>query len=117
MLHVHVVGAEAARQVLHGLAPDVVEQRRVAALQQALEEDPLAQAGLGDLDLVEAALVHGRLHHHGAAEDHVGTVGLDASHRAALRRGPLHEQLDQLAQRVAREHEALHVGPVGPMRF
>ena len=109
VLHVLVVGAEAVREVGHGLAADVLEQGGVAVLQQPLEEDPLAQAGLGHLHLGEAAVLHRRGHHHRAAQDHVAAVGLDAADRAALGRRAGGQLLDQLLEGVAREHEALHV--------
>ena len=70
--------------------------------QQALEEDALAQAGLGHLDPLEAAAVEGGGQHERAAEDHVAAVGLDAGHVAALGRRPVGEPLDQLLERVAR---------------
>ena len=73
-----MVGVEAVGEVLDRLAADVLEQRRIAVVEQALEEDALAQAGLGDLDGVEAAVVHCRGEHERAAEDHVAAVGLDA---------------------------------------
>ena len=87
--HVQVVLAlvlEAVREVLHRLAAHVVEQ--LALAEQALEEDPLAQARLGHLDRVEAALLDRGAEHERAAEDHVGAVVLDALHlRRASRRG------------------------------
>ncbi len=66
-----VVGAEAVGQVLHRLAAHVVEERRVAVLEEPLEEDPLAQARLGDLQLLEAPAFHRGRDHQRAAEDHV----------------------------------------------
>ncbi len=109
VLNVGVVGAKTPGQVQHRLAPHVADQGRVAVGEQLLEEDPLAQTGLGHLDLVEAAVLHRGGHHQRATEDHVAAVGLDSAHRPALGRGPVRQQLDQLLQRVAAEHEALHV--------
>ena len=87
MVDVLVVGAVAVGQVLDRLAPHVLEQRRVPVLEQALEEDPLAQAGLGDLHASKPAVLHRRVEHHRAPEDHVAAVRLDPLDRAALRAG------------------------------
>ena len=98
---------EAVREVLNGLGAHVVEQ--LALAEQPLEEDALAQPGLGHLDRVEPALVERGGEHEGAAEDHVGAVVLDALHLRSLRRRPLGQLLDQLLERLARELEPLHV--------
>ena len=80
------VVAEAVREVVHGLRPHVLEQ--LALAQQPLEEGALAQAGLGHLDGIEAALVERGGQHDRPAEDHVRAVVLDALHLIALRRRP-----------------------------
>ena len=114
-----VVGAH---PVLRGEVDDrraahVVEQRlaAVAPREVALEEDALAQARLGDVDRLEAALVHDGLHDERAAEDDVGAARLDARHAAALGGRQVGERLDERVERVAREDEALdaELGDVG----
>jgi uncharacterized protein (DUF1501 family) len=100
----------AVGEVLDGRAPDVRHERRVVALEQVLEEDPLAQARLGDLDRVEAALLHEGREDGRAAEDHVAAVGLDAGDGSALGRRPTGELVDQLLQDLALEHETLRSG-------
>jgi hypothetical protein len=62
----------------------VLEQRRVAEV--VLEEHALAQAGLGDLEALEAADLHDRLHDDRAAEDDVAARWLDAGELGALGR-------------------------------
>ena len=66
-------------------AAHVVEQRRLAA-EVVLEEHALAQARLGDLEALEAADLHHRLHDDRAAEDDVAARGLDAGELGALGR-------------------------------
>ena len=61
----------------------VVEQRRVAG-QVLAEEDALAQAGLGDRDRVELAVLEHGLHDDRAGQDEVGARVLDALDVAAL---------------------------------
>ena len=109
MVDVLVVGRVAVGEVDDRVAPHVLEEGRIAVLEQALEEDALAQAGLGDLDGVEAAALHRRVEDDRAPQDHVAAVGLDALDRAALRDRRRGQQLDQLVERLAREAEALHV--------
>ena len=98
-------------------AADVVEQRlaAVAAAQEALEEHALAQTRLGDVDLLEAALLHDGLHDERAAEDDVGAVGLDPRDAAALGRRQVGELVHHVVERGAGEDEALHaeLGDVG----
>ena len=107
MLDVGEVGVVLRREVEHRFAADVLEQRRVAALEQRGVEDALAQAGLGDLERVERAELHDGLDHEGAGEDQVAALGLDARHLAALRGAHVGEALDELVERLAREQEPL----------
>ena len=88
------------------VAADVVEQV-VRPGEQRLEEDALAQACLRDLDALEAADLEHRLHDGGAAEDDVGARGLDARHAPALGGGHARQAVDELAERLARDDEAL----------
>ena len=96
-----------AARLHHRRVADVVEQRRVAVVEQRLEEDALAQAGLGGLERVEPADLHHGLDHERAGEDQVAALGLDAGHPAALGGGQLGELLDQLVERLACQREAL----------
>ena len=80
------VHAVARGEVEHARAPHVLDQRRVARREVALEEDPLAQAGLGHLHAVEPADLE---HHRGddrGGEDHVGAGLLYPRQRAFARR-------------------------------
>ena len=104
---VRPVDAVLAGEVQHGVAADVVEEV-IGPRQQGLEEDALAQPCLRDLDALEAADLQDRLHDDCAGEDDVGAGGLDARRLAALGRGHRGQVVDQLAQRLARDQEALH---------
>ncbi len=85
MLDVREVGVVGRGEVEHAVAPHVLEQRRVAALEQLRVEDALAQARLGHLQRVEAPELHHGLHRHRAGQDQVAALGLDAR---APRRAP-----------------------------
>ena len=109
MTRVAQVVLVAVRQVHHRRAAHVREERRVGGCEEVLEEDALAEAGVGGLELVGADQVHQRGEHDGAAEDHVAAVGLDARHLPALLGRQLRELLDQFFERVSREQVALGV--------
>ena len=68
------VGVELQREVADRGDADVGEQRRGAAEQAAAEEDAFAQAGAGDLDAVEAAVLDHLLEHQRGGEHDVGAA-------------------------------------------
>ena len=115
-VRVHVV---LRGEVQDARPPDVLEQRRVARSEAALEEDALAQPCLGDLDAVEAPQLDDGLDDQRAAEDDVAARRLDPGHLPALGRGELREVLDEVVEHLAGQHETLHaelgdaVGPLG----
>ena len=120
MLGVRDVDVVLRGHVQHARAPHVLEQRRlVASAEQALEEHALAQPRLGRLEAVEAAGPQHALHDDRAGEDQVGARRLDARDARALGGGQRREPLDELVERLALDHHALHaVGrqPRGALR-
>ena len=106
MLRVHAV---LRGQVDDARVAHVLEQGRVAA-EMVLEEHALAQAGLGDLDPLEAADLHDRLHDDRAAEDDVAARGLDAGELGALGRRARGQLVDEAIELVARDDVALDAG-------
>ena len=73
----------------------------MGAAQEALEEDPLAQAGVAHLEGVEATRVHRHRQDECRAEDDVPAVGLDARELPALGCGTSGELVDQLVEHPA----------------
>jgi hypothetical protein len=108
VLDVGEVGVVLRGEVEDRVAAHVLEQRRVATLEQRRVEDALAQARLGDLERVEGADVHHGLDHERAGEDQVTALGFDARDLAALFGAHVGELLDELVERLALEQEALH---------
>ncbi len=85
----------------------------------ALEEDPLAQPRLGDLERLEAPGVQCPPHDHRAGQDQVGARRLDPGHAAALRGRQRRQPPHQLLQGLQRDDHPLHaVGrhPRGALR-
>ena len=80
----------------------------IGGRQVTLEEDALAQAGLGHLDAVEPARLQHRAHDDGAGQDDVGPRGLDAVDLATLGGGQLRERVDQVVQGGGAQVVALH---------
>ena len=95
-------------QVHHARAAHVLEQRRIAPLQQSLEEHALAQPCLGRLQAVESAGEQHALDHDRAGQDQVRAGGLDARHARPLGRRQRGEPLHELVQRLAPDHRSLH---------
>ena len=110
------IGLVVGGQVEHARAPHVLEQRRLAPLQQALEEDPLAHARLGRLEARKAA----RAQHAGdddrPRQDEVGAGGLDPRDARPLGGRQRGEALDQLRQDLGLDHHPPHAVGRQPRR-
>ena len=94
------VRVELRGEVEHARAAHVVEQRLGTAGERLREEDPLAQAGLGRLERVEAAGLEHLLHDDRAGERDVAAHRLDARDAAALGDGQAGEPVDEVVERA-----------------
>ena len=106
VLGVRLIDVVEPGEVEHRLAADVVEE--LGGRQPAREEHALAQPGLGDLHALEPAHLEHREDRGRAGEDDVPALGFDPAQLPALAGSARGELVNELGQRVARDHVALH---------
>ena len=114
VLWVREVSLVLARKVPDRRLADVGKQRWIAgptvlaALQIGAEEDALAQAGLGDLQLRGAGHIHCCANRYSAREDDARALRLDPGDLCTRAGGVSRELLRQLTEHVALERIALN---------
>ena len=107
MLGVREVRVGRRGEVEHRRAPHVLEQRRVHAVEQRLEEDALAQAGLGDLERLEAARLHHACTTSAPARIRSPRAALIPGTDARSEAGSSASRSISVVERLARDREAL----------